>query len=327
MGLLRTDKKNKNGGFKIVKNIFWNIYINLEKEILNLANMVHFTDNQVSVYSVRISDLLIRCNVEIESLIKELHKRNFPNEKPLDKVGDMLVALNKAWTLEKKQVLIISTNMHFSKTYSLFCPFYYSRKDGNDFYSAYNAIKHDRASNFEKYATIHYLIRALGALYLLNLYYREEEFGNLKNNYKLDSSLGSKIFSFHTEILKPKYPVKQYTFSKNEELSALYIIKPVVESYSEYYKEFDGILPKQKKIIKSAGYIMEKDENGNELEISYDELYKIALEYGGAELIKSISELENSATKKYQTMAYTAIINKSCEVYYLECNEEERLYE
>lgn len=305
-----------------MKNIFWNIYINLEKEVLSLADMVHFTDNQASVYSVRISDLLIRCNVEIESLIKELYKKNYSNEENINKVGDMLVRLNEDWVLDKKQVLITSTNMHFSKEYSLFCPFNYGRKDDNNFYSAYNAIKHDRAKNFEKYATIHYMLRALGALYLLNLYYREEAFSNLKNNYKLDYSLGSNIFAFNANMLKPQYPIKKYAL-KFEELEALYIIKPVLESYREYYKEFDGILTKQKNKIKSLGYKPEKDENGEDVEISYNEIYIIAANLGGAEAIKNISELESSANKKYQIMTYEAKINKSREVNYLELKEEE----
>lgn len=308
-----------------MNNVFWNIYLNLEREVLNLADMVHFTDNQVSVYSVRISDLLIRCNVEVESLIRELYKINY--KEISSKVGEMLVKLNNEWSLERKLVSIISTNMHYSAEYSSFCPFFYDKNDENDFYSAYNAIKHDRSSNFEKYATIHYLLRALGALYILNIYYRQEEFNNLTNNFKLDSSLGSRIFSFHTKVLNPKYPVKNQILSSDEELRAFYIIKPLKKHYYEYYNEFDRVFLKQKEVLRAAGFVPEKDEDGDPHEISYDEVYKIAVSLESVELIKKISELETPAIKKHQEILFKATINKHQKIYYLEDNEEEQSYE
>ncbi len=41
-----------------MSNLYWAIYMNLEKEVSALADLVHFDDNQLSVYSVRIADLL-----------------------------------------------------------------------------------------------------------------------------------------------------------------------------------------------------------------------------------------------------------------------------
>lgn len=304
-----------------MNNIFWDIYTNLEREVLNLAEMVHFTDNQLSVYSVRISDLLIRCNVEAESLIRELYKKN--TGKSSNKIGEMLIALNHAWQLEKKQVSIISSNMYYSPEYTSFCPYNYSNKDRNDFYSAYNAIKHDRASNFERYATIHFLLRALGALFLLNVYYREEKFQLQRNLKLLDNSLGSRIFTFKTKVLSPKYPLKKQTLSDDEELRALYIIKPLKKSYHEYYDEFDKVFARQKEILIAAGYSQQKDEEGNNQDISYDEVYKIAVSIGGSELVKRISELELPAIKKHTELPSEAILNKFHVVEYTDNDEEE----
>lgn len=304
-----------------MNNIFWDIYINLEREVLNLAEMVHFTDNQLSVYSVRISDLLVRCNVEAESLIRELYKKN--TGKSLSKIGEMLNALNNDWQLEKKQVSIISSKMHYSSEYASFCPYYYNNKDSNDFYSAYNAIKHDRASNFERYATIHFLLRALGALFLLNIYYRQEAFQLQKTRTLLDSSLGSRLFAFKTKVLNPKYPSKELTLSSEEELRALYIIKPLRNTYHEYYHEFDKVFARQKEALRTAGYLPQKDEDGKDQDISYDEVYRIAASIGGADLVKRISEIEQPANKKYLELPFEAILNKFRIVHYLGNNEEE----
>ncbi len=294
--------------------------MNLEREVLNLADMVHFTDNQASVYSVRISDLLIRCNVEVESLVRELYKTNY-NDK-LDSVGSMLLKLNKDWILDKKIVSITSTNMHYSVEYSSFCPFSYEKKDKDDFYSAYNAVKHDRSNNFEKYATIHYLLRALGALFILNVYYRQEEVDFLRNNFKIDSSLGSKIFSFYIEKLSPKYPEKSKVLSSDEELGALYIIKPSEKIYSIYIEEFERVFNQQIIFLESNGFKKQEVDDGedNENTISYDEVYKVAGNLGGASFIKKISELENSANKKYQDIYFKAVVNKQQKIHYCEIN-------
>lgn len=304
-----------------MNNIFWDIYINLEREVLHLAEMVHFSDDQLSVYSSRIADLLVRCNVEAESLIRELYKQNKGSS--TSKIGSMLVSLNDDWSLDKKQVSIISPKMHYSSQCASFCPYNYNDKDENDFYSAYNAVKHDMAGNFEKYATIHYLLRALGALFLLNIYYRQEVFQLQKTSILLDSSLGSKIFAFKTKVLSPKYPFKEQILSSDDELRALYIIKPSINSYQEYYQEFTNVFAKQKETLKSGGYLAPTDENGEEQDISYDEVYAVAGKIGGADMVKRISAIEQPATKKYGALSFEAILNKYHVVHYLENNEEE----
>ena len=68
--------------------MFWVIYKNLEKEIIELSNKLHFCDKQEKVYSIYISDLLIRISVEIEALSKELYKIAGGNMKPLDDEGN-----------------------------------------------------------------------------------------------------------------------------------------------------------------------------------------------------------------------------------------------
>lgn len=69
--------------------------------------------------------------------------------------------------------------MYFEKRFSgYFKPLGYKPKSCNDFYSAYNAIKHDRVKNVRK-ASIKTLILAMAGLYLLNIYYYGNGFCNL----------------------------------------------------------------------------------------------------------------------------------------------------
>ena len=66
----------------MIPNYYWPVYQNIEKEILNLSLLIHFDDSQLGVYSSKISDLLIRTTIEMESISKELYFDN-EGEKPI----------------------------------------------------------------------------------------------------------------------------------------------------------------------------------------------------------------------------------------------------
>ena len=57
-------------------NIYWPVYKNLEAELVHLSYNIHIDDNQLDVYSVKISDLILRASAEIESISKELYINN-----------------------------------------------------------------------------------------------------------------------------------------------------------------------------------------------------------------------------------------------------------
>lgn len=70
-------------------DIFWQTYMNLEKEVIEMAKYIFITDekiinksgreiiescsSQLLTYSPHIADLLIRCCVQIEAISKELY--------------------------------------------------------------------------------------------------------------------------------------------------------------------------------------------------------------------------------------------------------------
>jgi hypothetical protein len=85
-------------------NIYWPIYMNIEKEFNELMFCIHIDDKQVDVYSSKISDLIFRASTEIESLAKELYKNN--NGQKLSNIKydkDALCFLNSLWDLESKK--------------------------------------------------------------------------------------------------------------------------------------------------------------------------------------------------------------------------------
>lgn len=73
-------------------DIFWQTYLNLEKEAIELSKYIFFTDevlinskngivvqscnSQLETFSPYIADLLVRCCVQIEAISKELYFDN-----------------------------------------------------------------------------------------------------------------------------------------------------------------------------------------------------------------------------------------------------------
>ena len=57
-------------------NFYWPIFKNLENEFSKLMYDIHIDDEQLNVYSSKISDLILRSAIEIESISKELYYSN-----------------------------------------------------------------------------------------------------------------------------------------------------------------------------------------------------------------------------------------------------------
>lgn len=176
--------------------IYFSIYENIEKEVIKLASAIYFSDDHLHVYSSSIAELIIRCSIELESIAKQIYRRE-KNLEP-NSPGECFKWMEDNWKISKKTITIVSPYFHFSKEFKPnFCPFNYIKNSNEDYYSRYNAIKHDREKNIYK-ADIYILIRILGALYILNLYYKNQKIylGKDKYHSNLDKTDGSSIFAY-----------------------------------------------------------------------------------------------------------------------------------
>ena len=175
------------------KTLYFPIYKRIEEEVKELSFSVCFCDNQLSVFSLNIANLIIRCEVEIESVAKDIYRMQ--NDSEPAKTSDCFNWMEKNWEISKKELIIDAPNFYFDEMKCI-KPFNYKKETEDDYYSAYNAIKHDRAKNISQKATINVLIRALGALYILNNYIMNETFqlGDDIHASRLDRRFGSDIF-------------------------------------------------------------------------------------------------------------------------------------
>lgn len=187
-----------------MSNLYWNVYRSLERELLDIADTIHIDDEQLSTYSTRIANLLVRTVIEIESISKELYVREGGaqpaqgNDLYFD--TDCLALLESKWTLSKKVVMISSPILYTIKPENQrFTPLHKASKrgtSGSDWKKAYQAVKHNRSRSLSQ-GNIRHFIRALGALFLLNLYYQDQGFdlGMDVTAKSFDVSLGSSLFS------------------------------------------------------------------------------------------------------------------------------------
>lgn len=177
--------------------IYFQIYENLEREVIDLTSSIHFSDEQLNVYSIKIADLIVRCSVEIESISKEIYRKENDMSEDIS-AGSAIKFLDELYDITNKKIKIYSRYFHLSKDKMELKPFKYTKKSKEDYYTTYNCIKHDRNKNLRK-ANIDTLIRVLGALFILNIYFKDEviHLEKERQDSSFDKSGGSKIFNFY----------------------------------------------------------------------------------------------------------------------------------
>ncbi len=258
--------------------LFWQTYLKLEKEVLEIAKYIYIADEimtyssgdlvalgcktQLETFSPHIADLLIRTCVEIEAISKELYYKfggtKTRGAKDLFFDEDCLKLIDIKCKTHNKVVMITCPNFNLTKEENLcFKPLKEAHKrQGTDWERAYQALKHDRYSSLNK-GTIRNLLHAMGALFLLNIYLKDIK---LTSKYlearRLDFSLGSSIFSV-------KQPSDKYVINiinNQDEVGVLHADEsPFVMKYIDsYYK--DILDANQKELKEMMDYWLSQPE-------------------------------------------------------------------
>ena len=198
-------------------DIFWQTYLNLEKEVIEVSRYIFITDEitvrkdgaettqaydaQLNTFSPHLADLLVRCCVQIEAISKELYHANGGTKPRGDKTlffdEDCLKLIDMKWATHNKRVLVVAPFFNLTKDENrVLRPLKEAHKRSGTYWEkAYQAVKHDRFASL-KYGNVKAVLHALAALYLLNVYYRNESWVvPYKDLRKTDYSLNSSIFA------------------------------------------------------------------------------------------------------------------------------------
>lgn len=223
-------------------DIFWQTYLNLEKEVIEVSKYIFFTDEvqvnrngvkgtqvcntQLETFSPHIADLLVRCCVQIEAISKELYFDNGGTKTRGDNNiffdEDCLKLIDVKWETHKKIVIVVAPFFNFIKEENIILkPLREAHKrQGTYWERAYQAVKHDRFTSLQR-GNVKALIQALASLFLLNLYYRNDSYVVKYNDIsKFDFSMGSAIFT----VKAPK--IEQLWYGNNPIISeSPYVVK------------------------------------------------------------------------------------------------------
>lgn len=263
--------------------LFWQTYRNLEKEVLDLSKYVSFTDNTtktnkngiknmenvhlLETYSPYIADLLVRCCVEIESISKELYfdnggsKQRGSNDIYFD--TDCIDLIEQKWSVGNKIVIVSASNFDFKKNENIYLtPLKDANRRSKTYWAkAYQAVKHDRYNSLYR-GNIKALLLAMAALYLLNIYYRDNKltikYTDLNN---VDLSFGSQIFTL--KIPSDQYLIDVINGKKIEGImhstDSPYILKYKQESYRKNFDEYSKELKEISEYLNAQPEFKEPD--------------------------------------------------------------------
>ena len=281
-------------------NIFWNIYKNIERELIEISNIIHIDDNQLSVYSPKITELLIRTVVEVEAISKELYFKNGgdkENDNQLFFDTDCIDFLENKWLLSKKKVIVSAPN------------FYFNNEDNRVLTPLRKANK--RGSSSSKWLRAY---QALAGLYVLNIYYKDLEYllGRDHNGTNFDSSLGSSLFSVEVHTNEDvEFSVDNRLYKKNINYDeCIYIIEPTQKAkniFLDFAKKYaEETLHRKLEIVLDRILTSRKENMTDEEIISITEEIRDDKSIGQ----KILKENASSLSKIYNDMTYQAVINK-----------------
>lgn len=313
-------------------NMFWPVYKNLEKEVIQLANYVQFTDEQTNTYSLHIADLIVRCAIEIEALSKELYKSVGGNMSLTDDNGkvrdlffdtDCIDLLETKWKLSKKQIIVSATNFYFTDdAYRILTPLHKAYKrgsSGSKWKQAYQAVKHDRINSLKK-ANIENLLQAMGALYILNLYFKDEtiDIGRVYMSQRdFDSSVGSDIFSVLSYkatmlLMSSQMDDRNIEQQNGSDLDkSIYIIKYNDKSFQEMHKDF--CLDSQTTIRNFENSPEIRTYLSQHPEDKTKNINEICIAAGGINLLARIVSIEHA--NQNMDIRTEAVLNKHSNIY------------
>ncbi|WP_418499073.1 hypothetical protein [Flagellimonas sp.] len=301
-------------------NIYWSIFKNIEREVVHLSNQVHFDDDQLKIYSVKIAELLIRTCVELESISKDLYLLYGgvkPNNNELYFDTDCIQHLESKWKLSCKKVFVASSNFYFELDENkILLPLNKANKRGTsscDWLRAYQAVKHNRSKNFKK-GNLKHLLKALAGLFLLNIYYRNLSF-NLDKDASggtFEENIGSEIFAIKTHS-NPSINI-QGTYQKKDDFDeCTYLIIPTEETKIVAQNALVSLNNKaQEEYEKNVG--KKVVEELNKIEITPDfnleeKAIEIAKKFRTENLEVLAKRNGNMISKAFKDLKYKAILN------------------
>ena len=307
---------------RTMNQFFWNAYKRLEKEVLVLSEDIHFSDDQLGVYSSKIGDLLVRIAIEVESLSKVLYLANggtMPTDRDLYFDTDCMKFLEDKWHLSKKAIFMSSPFFYFKNEENLTLrPLHKAFKRGTSsskWQQAYQAVKHDRINNLKR-GNIGNLLLALGALYILNIYYRDTKFESVadKDASNIDWGLGSEIFSVKVSHESGGASNDKIYVKKSDYDECIYLVKHTDETAQAFITVMQGVNKQiNDQTMNDVTQSLNAKIKSGELSMNPETLKVLARtlfeEKNGAAMMRVLEKEKYSIHKALESLRFEAVLN------------------
>lgn len=167
----------------------WNYFLAIEEDTDRLARFIEFTTNNFSTYSVEMARILFASASEVDVIAKLLCTQ-VASARKAKNINDYKNILNPHFQkIKKLQVFITRYGLTLT-------PWDEWKSNQNpSWWGAYNKVKHKRNQHFHE-ANLKNTLNAITGLYILLLYYYEQEM----DNAKLKPS--PKLFSLDDKLMK-----------------------------------------------------------------------------------------------------------------------------
>ena len=227
--------------------------------------------------------------------------------------------LENLWGLSSKQVLVVAQTFFFADgDNQVLTPLKKANKrgtSGSDWKRAYQAVKHNRTHSLAK-GNLKHLIRAMAALYLLNIYHKDDRFdlGNDSSASSFDERLGSEIFS--VKLHANSSIAVDGTYAKKQDFDeCVYISNATDETAKSVRESMQKMEEKQKELttnhfLKTIEAELKKgaEFTAENAHSKIEEIVKAEKEKIGSKFLAQAARSEHT---NFKNLKYEAMVNKN----------------
>lgn len=146
------------------KRLHWNYFLALDSDVERLSRYVEFTESNFATYSIEMAHLLLAAASEVDVVAKLLCKKLNPPV-DADNIREYREALHLAFpTISRIAVTIPRYGLELKPWDN------WTRDTTPDWWTDYNAVKHERDVNYQR-AHLKNTLNAVSALFVLLLHY------------------------------------------------------------------------------------------------------------------------------------------------------------
>ncbi len=151
---------------------FWNYYLAIEDDLRNLTRFIDFSNKNLSTYSIELARLLLAAASEVDVILKKFCIL-LDNAKSPGNINDYKnIIIDKCDDIINEEIII---HRYGLKTKPLSN---WGNDKNPDWWKSYNNVKHERNLYFKE-ANLKNTINAIGALYIINMYYYKYKFSEV----------------------------------------------------------------------------------------------------------------------------------------------------